>query len=130
MPAVLIVLPTSAAAIAAASSEVLPIPGSPAAPVTLTGVPRELSVGSLGGALGVANSLGTDGTGLASAAKEAWVSGFKLSLLVGAVVVGVAALIANRFLPDQAHDLDAHGLSPAAQPVDEPIDEPVGDLAL
>lgn len=99
----------------------------------LTGTPRELSTGSLGGALSVANGLGADGAGLAAAAKDAWVSGFKLSLLVGAAVVAAAALIANRFLPDQAHDLEAHGLDPAepvAEPVGEPVGEPLGNLAL
>ena len=82
----------------------------------------------------MANSLGADGANLANAAKDAWVSGFKLSLLVGAVVVGVAAFIANRFLPDQAHDVAAHGpapAQPAAEPVAQPMTaEPVDGLAI
>lgn len=76
----------------------------------LSGAPRELTVGSLGGALQVAGSLGQDGSALAAAAKDAWVSGFRLSLIVGAIVVAVAAFIANRFLPDQAHDVASHGV--------------------
>jgi predicted MFS family arabinose efflux permease len=76
----------------------------------LSGAPRELTVGSLAGALQVAGSLGQDGSALAAAAKDAWVSGFRLSLIAGAIVVGVAAFIANRFLPDQAHDVASHGV--------------------
>ena len=51
--------------------------------------------------------MGDNGRQLVDAAKDAWVSGFRLSLMVGAVVVAAAALIAHRYLPDQAHDFDA-----------------------
>jgi MFS family permease len=71
---------------------------------------RDVAEGSLGGALSVAGGLGDQGRQLVDAAKEAWVSGFRLSLLVGAGVVAAAALIAQRYLPDQAHDLEDHGL--------------------
>ncbi|MCC6434101.1 MAG: hypothetical protein IT196_03650 [Acidimicrobiales bacterium] len=36
-------------------------------------------------------------------------NGFRMSLVVGALVVGIAALIAYRLLPDQAHDIASHG---------------------
>jgi Na+/melibiose symporter-like transporter len=67
---------------------------------------REAAEGSLGGALSVAGGMGDNGRQLVDAAKDAWVSGFRLSLMVGAVVVAAAALIAHRYLPDQAHDFD------------------------
>ena len=69
---------------------------------------RSLVSGSLAGALGVAEG-SPDGAALAGAAREAWMDGFRFSLMVAAVVVGVAGLVAFRFLPDQAADLAAHG---------------------
>jgi hypothetical protein len=41
---------------------------------------------------------------LANAAKDAWVGGFRFSLVVGAVIIAAAAAIAFRFLPDRAAD--------------------------
>lgn len=70
---------------------------------------RGAARGSLGGALQVAGSLGDAGRQLADAAKSAWVSGFRLSLVAGSVVLAAAAIIAYRFLPDRAHDADDHG---------------------
>ncbi|CAN5422259.1 MFS transporter [soil metagenome] len=61
--------------------------------------------GSLAGALRVSSDAGDSGRALADAARTAWVSGFKFSLIVAAVVVAVAGLIAWKFLPDQAFDL-------------------------
>ena len=79
----------------------------------VAGLPNQARVaaeGSLGGALSVAGGLGERARQLVDAAKDAWVSGFRLSLLVGAVVVAAAALIAHRYLPDQAHDFEANDL--------------------
>jgi EmrB/QacA subfamily drug resistance transporter len=79
---------------------------------------RAAADASLGGALQVANSFGDGGDGLRQAAKEAWVGGFRLSLVAGAVIVAVAAVIAYRFLPDQAADLDG-GTIPSVGGLDE-----------
>ena len=61
---------------------------------------------SLAGALRVAMGSGPAGQALATAARDSWVSGFRLSLVAGAVVVAGAGLIAFRFLPDRAADQD------------------------
>lgn len=66
---------------------------------------RSVVSGSLGGALGVAQAAPSGGEQLAQVARLAWVDGFQFSLLVAAIVVGVAGLVAWLFLPDQAHDL-------------------------
>ena len=59
-----------------------------------------LVTGSLGGALAVAQHLGGAlGTGLADAARVAFVSGASLAMAVGAVVVGTAALGVSALLP-------------------------------
>lgn len=75
-------------------------------------LPAELAghAESLPGALAVAAQLGEPGAQLAAAAVDAFVSGFRLSLLAGAALVGVSALIALRRLPDRAHDHDLHGV--------------------
>ena len=52
---------------------------------------------SLGGALNVAQR--TDATGLADAARDAYVSGFQLTLIVAAIVLVVLAVIVWRVLP-------------------------------
>ncbi len=66
---------------------------------------RETVSGSLSGALRVSGAAGDAGTAVADAARTAWVSGFQFSLMVAAVVVGVAGAVAWRFLPDRAVDL-------------------------
>ncbi|MEZ5231395.1 MAG: MFS transporter [Acidimicrobiales bacterium] len=82
---------------------------------------REVARGSLGGALQVAGTLEPSrGGSLVAAAKDAWVSGFRLSLLGGALVIAVAAAIAYRFLPDQAHDVAAHRMVPVPRAGDGP----------
>jgi EmrB/QacA subfamily drug resistance transporter len=60
---------------------------------------------SLGGALAVSAKAGPRGDALAAAAKQSWMDGFRLSLMVGAGVVALAGLLAWILLPDQAHDL-------------------------
>jgi hypothetical protein len=83
------------------------------APV-LAGFPVKQSIlhlitGSLGGALAVAQRAGgRDGALLAAVAKSAFVSGMDLALLVGAVVVAVAAFGVLAMLPTR-------GASPAKQ---------------
>ena len=66
---------------------------------------RSTAQDSLGGALGVAaRAGGTDGAGLAAAARDAWMSGFSLSLMIGTVIIAAAAVVAYKGLPDSAAD--------------------------
>jgi len=66
---------------------------------------RHTAQDSLAGALGVAGRAGgTDGAGLAAAARDAWMSGFSLSLMIGTVIIAGAALLAYKGLPDTAAD--------------------------
>ncbi len=67
---------------------------------------QEAATGSLAGALGVGSKLGTAAAPMVDAAKEAWVSGFRFSLVIAAVIVAIAGAVAFRYLPDQAADLD------------------------
>jgi len=63
---------------------------------------RDLITGSLGGALGVAEHVGGRlGAELADAGRHAFVSGMDLAVTVGAVVVGVAALVVFALLPNR-----------------------------
>ena len=70
--------------------------------------------GSLAGALGVAHEVGgAKGAAIVDAAKSAWADGLRLSMLIGAGIVLVAAFIAARYLPgkpggatNEAIDLD------------------------
>lgn len=95
---------------------------------------RPLVSGSLAGALSVAERA-PDGSGavLADTARVAWMDGFGFSLLVAAAVVAVAGLVAWRFLPDEAADLQrpldttpAGGAGAAGGPADAFGAEPVG----
>jgi EmrB/QacA subfamily drug resistance transporter len=72
----------------------------------LPGPVHEAASHSLAGALKVAAQAGPAGQAVATAARESWVSGFRLSLVVGSAIVAIAGLIAFRYLPDQAADLD------------------------
>ncbi len=69
---------------------------------------HQLIVGSLGGALAVAQSIGgTLGRALATVAREAFVSGMTLAVEVAAAVVGAAAMVVLLALPARATaDLD------------------------
>jgi len=59
-------------------------------------------LGSLGGALGVAQQIGGSlGTALSSLARAAFVSGLDLACLVGAAAVGVGALVVLALLPSR-----------------------------
>ncbi|MDA8291539.1 MAG: DHA2 family efflux MFS transporter permease subunit [Actinomycetota bacterium] len=64
---------------------------------------RHLILGSLGGAIGVAQAVGgTLGHALAGAARGAFVSGLDLASLVGALAVAVGALVVAVVLPSRA----------------------------
>ena len=75
----------------------------------LGGIPeaaRGAAKSSLGGALQVASKMGADGNAIVAAAKNSWLSGFRFSLVIGAVIVAGAGLVAWKFLPDTAADED------------------------
>ena len=66
---------------------------------------RHLILGSLGGALAVAQHVGGSlGTELAGVARQSFVSGMDLGLLVGSVMVGLASLVVLALLPNRASD--------------------------
>jgi len=74
----------------------------------LTALPQtaqDAATSSLAGALGVAHGAGEQGAALTTAAREAWVSGYHVSIVAAAVVVALAGILAYKFLPDQAADL-------------------------
>src|SRR5690606_31636313 len=77
---------------------------------SLDGLParvQDVSTESLAGALGVAGGAGgSAGADLAAAARDAWMSGFSMSLIIAAAIVGAAAVLAWFALPDAAHDDD------------------------
>ncbi len=73
---------------------------------SLSGSIRGLITGSLGGALAVAQRAGAMGAGamgaeLAGVARLAFISGMDLALLVGAIVVAVAAFVVLAVLPSR-----------------------------
>jgi MFS transporter, DHA2 family, multidrug resistance protein len=63
---------------------------------------RELASDQVGSALGIAEGLGAPGAQLADAARNAFVDGMGTSLLAGAVVMAIAALLTLFFLPSRA----------------------------
>ena len=82
----------------------------------------ELILGSIGGALAVADKVGGAlGLGLAAAARASFVSGMDLAFTVGAVVVGVAAVVVLFVLPNRAPEPEPDPAPPAA-PAHEPAD--------
>jgi EmrB/QacA subfamily drug resistance transporter len=67
---------------------------------------RTVAESSLAGAMVVAGKLpGEFGTTLVSSAKSAWMDGFHLSLVTGAVIIATSAVIAFLWLPDKAEDV-------------------------
>lgn len=63
---------------------------------------KQLILGSLGGALAVAGRLpGGAGASLAAAARRGFISGMDLGLLIGSVIVGVAAVLILVGLPNR-----------------------------
>jgi hypothetical protein len=76
---------------------------------------RQAAQGSLAGALGVAHEIGgTQGAAIVDAAKSAWADGLRMSMLIGAGIVLLAAVISARYLPgkpggvsNEAIDLDS-----------------------
>ena len=66
---------------------------------------RVIARGSLAGALGVASTAkGSGGAQLILASKSAWLSSYKYSLIVAAIIIGIATIIAYKALPDRAAD--------------------------
>jgi EmrB/QacA subfamily drug resistance transporter len=67
---------------------------------------RTAAENSLAGALAVAEKLPAQlSEVLAEAAKSAWMSGFKFSLVIGAVIIAASSLIAFLWLPDKSEDV-------------------------
>jgi EmrB/QacA subfamily drug resistance transporter len=86
---------------------------------SLGGLPtaaRSAASSSLAGALSVASNMGPQGNQLADAAKQAFVDGMGIALLVGAIVIGVAAVIARKLMPAEVEDADH---APDVAPADE-----------
>jgi EmrB/QacA subfamily drug resistance transporter len=68
----------------------------------------DIILGSLGGALAVAQHAGGSiGNALASSAKQGFVSGMDLALIIAAVIVGVAALVVLAVLPSHGEPAQA-----------------------
>lgn len=78
----------------------------------LPGAAKGVAESSLAGALTVAQKLpGEAGLMLADASKTAWMSGFRFSLIVGAIVIATSSIIAFVWLPDKADDqIEEEGL--------------------
>jgi len=77
---------------------------------------RHLILGSVGGALGVAQHVGGSlGAELAEVARRSFVSGMDLGLVVGAAVVAMAGLVVLAVLPNRApgNGLEDEGVTPA-----------------
>jgi fucose permease len=74
----------------------------------VAGLPESLRAAaesSLGGAFVVANQIGgPQGDALLATARDAWMSGLSLAMVVGAVIVGLTAVLAFFWMPDRAHD--------------------------
>lgn len=71
----------------------------------LPDVARVAADQSLAGAMAVGQQLGGQmGAGLIDAAQRAWISGYQLSLHVGAGLIALAAVVAYVGLPDKADD--------------------------
>jgi EmrB/QacA subfamily drug resistance transporter len=92
-----------------------------ALPASITQLPEAAQTAirsSLGGALGVANSLPPAvGDPLEAAAKTAYVDAMSISMVAAAVVVLAAAVLVRRFYPDR---LVIHDAAPGHQPVAPP----------
>ncbi len=74
---------------------------------------QEIAENSLAGALSVAEGLGSAGSGLADAAKAAWMSGLSQAMLIAAAIVAVSAVIAGIWLPhSHKEDVDDEVLEP------------------
>jgi predicted MFS family arabinose efflux permease len=66
---------------------------------------REVAEQSLAGAMAVGRQIGGPaGLAVVKGAKESFMSGLSFSLVVGAAIVAVAAVVAFVGLPDKAHD--------------------------
>ncbi|MET0727677.1 MAG: DHA2 family efflux MFS transporter permease subunit [Acidimicrobiales bacterium] len=87
----------------------------------LSGEQRAVAESGLVGAFDVARSLGADGVAIADAAKQAFVDGLGVAATVGAIVVGIAAVVTMRSLP--------RGVQPGVPRVPDADGSVDGDLA-
>ncbi|MCP2333057.1 MFS transporter [Actinoalloteichus caeruleus] len=75
---------------------------------SLTGFPedvRETATNSLVGGLGVARSLGEEGTGLLREVMESWMDGVRVAHLAATVLILIAVVVAWAWLPRVAEDM-------------------------
>ena len=76
---------------------------------------RDLILGSLGGALAVADHVGGRlGAELAAVARHGFVSGLDLAVTIGAVVVGISAVVVAVFLPNRGSPVSDPESTPGA----------------
>ena len=81
---------------------------------------KQAATSSLAGALAVGKQVGGQaGASIISAAQNSWMSGFHRSLIIGAVIIALAALVAYRGLPDEADDVIPAEGSFEAEPITE-----------
>ncbi len=92
-------------------------------PATVPAQVREAADQSVGAALQVSHQLGRVGLPLADAAREAFVYAMTRASLVTALVAGIGALLAWRFLPARAEE---HHGTDADAVIDLPVDRPRG----
>jgi len=78
------------------------------------------------GAFGVARQLGSSGGALVEAAKQAFVDGIGVAALTGAVVVGVAAVVASRTLPRHVVPPVPHVEGAAGEVIEDSVPVPAG----
>jgi len=91
---------------------------------------RHLILGSLGGALAVAQHVGGSlGTELAGVARQSFVSGMDLGLVVGSVMVGLASLVVLAVLPNRASDYRSERLANTPSSATDSGVEPVSAMS-
>ncbi len=74
--------------------------------VGLPDAAKQVAASSLAGAMAVGQQIGgTAGDSFIAAAKDAWMSGFHRSLIIGAIIIATAAVVAYLGLPDKAVDV-------------------------
>ena len=77
---------------------------------------REAAEGSIGGAIGVASSLGEQGAAVLEVAREAFTDGLTLAAVVGAIITLLAAVAVKRFLPSDRTNPAVAGQAPEVAP--------------
>jgi hypothetical protein len=80
---------------------------------------QRVAKASLAGGLGIAERTGgASGQALADAVREAWMRGFRLSMMIAGAIVVAASVLAWAALPDSAHDHEVGDGHDDSDPVD------------